>query len=96
MTGDVSIFLNATIPWSLAGFFLSGAALTLVLLRAIRHAEVGYEDESGFHYGDLGSSSSGKGSRPAKPLRGNDIYSCDHSKSRENKTSRHGPRPRGD
>jgi len=96
MTGDEFILLNATIPWSLAGFFLSGAAITLVLLRAIRQAEVGYEDETGFHYGNFNPSSGGKGSRPAKPLRGHDVYSCDHSKSRENKRSRHGSRQRHD
>jgi len=90
MTGEVFTLFNAVVPWSLAVFFLSGAAATLVLFRALRHAEVGYEDESGFHYGQLDSSRSSKGSRPAKPVGATEIYSCDHSKSRENKTARHG------
>jgi len=93
MLGNVRSFPHAFIPWYFTGAFLLGAIVTLVLLLAIRHAEAGYEDDSGFHF-EPTASGQDKFSRPAKPLRGGDSYSCDHSRERENRSSRHGPHPR--
>jgi hypothetical protein len=90
MAADLSIFLHASIPWYLTGAILFGCIGLLAVLFAIRKAEAGYEDDTGFHYGSAGQVSL-KNSRPAKTLHAHEILSCDHSRVREGKTGRRRP-----
>lgn len=79
-----SIFQLATIPWMWMEIALLVGLLVLTLIRAVQKSEVGYENESGFHYGN--SEDAGrKISRSARPLPLVEAHSCHHSRMRENK-----------
>jgi hypothetical protein len=84
MAAELSIFLLASIPWYLTGAILLGCVGLLAVLLAIRKAETGYEDDTGFHYGTARHFSM-KNSRPAKTLHAQEMLSCDHSRVREGK-----------
>lgn len=87
MAADLCISLLALIPRRLVEIFLVTALLILTFLGAMRKAEIGYEDEAGFHYGNARQTNFRATSRSAKSTYAPESQSCDHSRSREGKTS---------
>ncbi len=86
MASGTFIFQFATISWAWMEIVLFVGLLVLTLIRAIQHAEVGYENEAGFHYGNT-EEAGRKISRSARPLPSVEEHSCHHSRVRENKKS---------
>ncbi len=80
------IFQLASIPWGRMEIALLAGLLILTLIRTIQQSEVGYQNESGFHYGDA-EDTRRQISRSARPFSLVENHSCHHSRARENKNS---------
>jgi hypothetical protein len=90
MVAGISFFLQAAIPWYLIEIIFMAGLLILTVIRAIQRAEIGYQDGTGFHYGNANSDRHGS-SRFAKSSRKIEVQTCVHSRSRESRKS--GRRP---
>lgn len=87
------IFHLAVIPWFWIKALLLVGLTILTLVRAVKKTEIGYENETGFHYGNE-EDNYRKASRSAHPLSPLATHSCLHSRIHENRTPSRHARPK--
>lgn len=95
MVARIPFFLQAAIPWFLVEIIFVAGLLVLTVIRAMQRAEVGYEDEAGFHYGNADSHHRGD-SRLAVSSHKIKVQTCNHSRSRESKKNGRRPHTRNE